>query len=1460
MPRSRGFTRREFNPLPLIWLATVAVVLAVGVRWLHSSQVVKAAARMLDRGNEAFEAKEWEDAIRCYEYYINYEPEDLEIRVRLAKLLADRAKASGYAAVPVSQAYQFVADAARRQPDDMELLRLLADLQLENGDYNAATANFDRLLKANPKDPDLLFRIGCCYKATGDVRKAMETLRGAIAGNPKNIDAYVLLSRIFLDKKVWQPKEAANVIEQMVLANPDATKARLERAQFYYDQKDQERTGTELDAVLAKEPNNFIALVMAAELAIQRNQLDRAQELANRAKALQPNSEELNSAMVKLKLKQGAVDEAASLIDRLLERWEQTHMRTTDLQKQLMHLAEIQSRKQDLLGLRATIKKMTKAQVSRAVVEYFEAENLVGEERYQEAAELLTRLRKQPITRPFDITNPVLRLLGYCCAKLGDVDHQLEIFSRLSKAEPENAQYRFLLAPALYAKDAKKQAFEEYSWLLQRLGLEQFVQYKHCRQNYYYLLLDKVAALPAGERNWTFLENYLSRMQGVPDSDPIDLVLMQASLVRYQGHSDQATRILEDAQKKFPQDGRLWNAIVFVTSTDDPAKAKQMLEPGAGPSADRLEIRVARARLAMTLGTEEASRILRPLEEDVGHFSEAERATLWRELGLCYLKLGSRDNAFRLWEKAGKGNPQDRDPWFLYFETARESNDETRMMQAVEGLRASSGSSTMEFLFCQAALMIWRVKNQEAELRFLDSAAKLIRQALSLPSLETPGQPAIRPAKWRPLICLQAELAVLQNRMDDAIEDYKRAAALGPLPPASLAQYVQLLYVRGRYEDARKYIDRLSVTSSSQSLKMIGSELEMRAGNPDASLQLAAKTIEKSTNPVEYIWYGRLLSKAKKAEEAEKAFRSATRMGVQLPEAWLSLVKQLGADGKRAEAEDELQLAQAFLSEDRASFTAAQAYEAIGEPNRAGELYRTAMMVRSNDFEALRKSAEFLAKNPKQGNVEVCLTQLIEAGRGQVSARSVVAWARRTLASVYADKKDYASQEKAIALIDENLADTKSADEDLRLKVSILGEQPFRASRLKAIAILERIRKEDPRRLKSADQMRLATLYERTGQWSRANTEIQQVLRDEPSNVDFLASGVEMMLRNNVPLANVRPLLDRLESLAPKARRVLLAKAEWLSRQRKNTEAAAAVAMILPLAAAAEKPKELLALAGDLEDHQTFDLAQEYLRTYAKQGWAGKLALAGFLARRGQYSEARLQCDAAASENAPFHERLTVAVDLYRRAPSRIRLELNAWLTGIFDKASKAERESKECQLQAAALADIQEKTSEAFDAYQRLSRRSDLSEVEKASVDARLAYYLAVRKERIDEAVEHIDGAIAVLGPSLPLRETQGLAFLVAKRAEEAVGVFESCVEEAPSGLDYFHLALAKLAADDAKAAQRSFQTAQRTYQFKVESVPGPERPFYNDLVKALGAAPAAPGPPKNPAPGASQDHGKDL
>jgi tetratricopeptide (TPR) repeat protein len=614
---------------------------------------------------------------------------------------------------------------------------------------------------------------------------------------------------------------------------------------------------------------------------------------------------------------------------------------------------------------------------------------------------------------------------------------------------------------------------------------------------------------------------------------------------------------------------------------------------------------------------------------------------------------------------------------------------------------------------------------------------------------------------------------------------------------------------------------------------MMAAELEMDAGNKKEAMKIATAIGMASQRPLDLVWYGQMLAKVGRNDDAERVLRRAVGFGINMPETWLALISQLTADGKIAEVRETLRLTQVYFSEDRVPLLLAQAYETLGDYRVARDYFFAATSLTPDDFHVIHLTAAFLLKQKTPDEAVPYLVKMIQVGGADERNRSAVAWARRSLARMLIDIGGYAEQEQAIELIDANAVNDRLTVEELRLKASIYMARPWPQAQLNAIRMYEQIRKQSLK-LDPDDQFQLAVLYEKANRWDLCQSQMQVLVRDHPKNVRYLSTYLGLMLDHGDKGWELDASLKKLEAVASKSDTTWALKARCLARKDQTEEAVALVTGALPKPEPEKNLAKFNLAVQTLEKIGQFGPAQELLAGYGSRSPAGKLAQASFAGRRGELSRALDLCQAA-MKSRPYAEVVTTAVGAVKDSSKTPRSEDYTRVQGWFEQWQRDGHDVRLRLQQWVAFLERQEKYPELIPAYRQLLACPDVDEHERANLSNRLVYLMAFQKTDPKTAVELIDKAIEMVGPSPLLRETRGLALWANGQNRAAVEELQQTVQESPSGRGYFHLALALAAANDLRSANRAIELARDDRQFSPSALPPLERRCYQELLEKL-------------------------
>ncbi len=149
------------------------------------------------------------------------------------------------------------------------------------------------------------------------------------------------------------------------------------------------------------------------------------------------------------------------------------------------------------------------------------------------------------------------------------------------------------------------------------------------------------------------------------------------------------------------------------------------------------------------------------------------------------------------------------------------------------------------------------------------------------------------------------------------------------------------------------------------------------------------------------------------------------------------------------------------------------------------------------------------------------------------------------------------------------------------------------------------------------------------------------------------------------------------------------------------------------------------------------------------------------------------------------------------RADQRLRLAL--------ERLAKSSRAQTTLLFARADLADLRGRFEEAETYYRQILA------VDKTDPLAlnNLAWLLAVRSRKGDEALRHIQRAIETLGPRPDLLDTRALVYMTLEQFDKARADLTTALAEAPSATRYLHLARVCQLAEDASGTETALREA---------------------------------------------------
>jgi tetratricopeptide (TPR) repeat protein len=198
-------------------------------------------------------------------------------------------------------------------PDNLLALYQLVDLDIVAKDFNAAHQKVQAQVQKKQDSSATQFLSGKIYAAERDWDRAEAALLKAIELDSNSASAYSLLISVYIE--AGKLPEAVRQVEASLARNPDDQRGLLTAAMIYEKMKAFPKARDAYEKVLAKSPDFGPALNNLAVLySEQLNQLDRAQELALKARTLRPDDPSVADTLGRVFFKRGDYKQALALI------------------------------------------------------------------------------------------------------------------------------------------------------------------------------------------------------------------------------------------------------------------------------------------------------------------------------------------------------------------------------------------------------------------------------------------------------------------------------------------------------------------------------------------------------------------------------------------------------------------------------------------------------------------------------------------------------------------------------------------------------------------------------------------------------------------------------------------------------------------------------------------------------------------------------------------------------------------------------------------------------------------------------------------------------------------------------------------------------------------------------------------------------------------------------------------
>lgn len=1412
--RSERGPREKVN-LRFLACLIVASGLLAGVWYgVNRWQVRRHAADLLRQVDVAEEQKRPGRAARFLGLYVGLVPGDTEARARYGLLLESLADSPR----GLEGALGVFEQVLIRDPSRQDIRRRAARLAVKLGRYDDAVEYLKVLSGELPKDGEIQELFGQAHEGRGEYGRAAKRYQEAMAAAPERVEPYLRLARL-LRSRLARPDEAEATLDKLIKANGQSYEAFLGRAQYRLegtpDADTLQAARRDMEQALRLAPDEPEVLLRAAALIARLpNGLEEARGHLRRLLERHPQNVQGYQLLARVELLAARPEEAIQALRRGLEK-------IPELPELLWNLANLLIQRGNLDEVEELLGRLAKLDLPRPRLEYLRAALMLRRGDWAAARRGLEAVRPL-LTDSRELTIQCDLLLAECCERAGERETEVLICRRALALDGQQAGVRLRLVLALQRLGRLEEALDQCQRMM-ALTSPPPAGWSVLAQ----LLIRQNLRLPEKQQQWQEIDRVLARAaEATPDA--VEVTLLKAETLLARKDAPGAHEELKRARQKQPRKEDLWMASVDLAIRDNkPEMARGIVADAEKQLGDGAGLRLIRLRLL--LGTADAEKGLRELESGLEKLSDEDQGRVLAALAETHFQAGRKEEARRLWAAVARVRPDDLEPRLRSFDLALQGEDEGGVNEALADVRRVEGEGGTLGHYNEARRLIWRASHGDK------SGLATARSELALVSKRRPG--------WSRVSLGMGQTWDLEGREERALEYYLRAVELGERSPDLIRRTVRLLYDRSRYAEAELVIQRLpEQTLVLADMQRLMAAVSLENGNYNQALEAARRAIQADSRDYrDYVWLGQILwVAAQRAEvrleqrraaegEAEKALYHAVELAPTEPEGWVALVQHLARTRQTENADEVLKQAQAQLPAEQAPLALAQCYVALGKPDKARELFAAALKARPDDAVVLRTAAEFYLQANDLQAAERSLKKLIESDKRD---RGAASWARSLLAVVLAAEGGDERASEALKLVgkpDDSGRDGESVVETVqreRARAVVLAMRPERESQREAIDILEQINTRQP--LSSEDRFLLVQLYDRIGNAAKARERMLPLLKS--GSARYLAYHINALLLQGQAVEAEAWLAD-LEKMEPSSLPTAFLKAKLLKAQGRGSEAAP----LLKDKAKGQDAPTVRRIAALLEDVGCGADAIVFYRQYAEQAKKPEaiLPLAGCLARQNRLGEALDLCDRA-WQTCPPLVAAEASVNLLQmsRPESKDLDRVERRLKEALDK----DRGSAQLLLCRGSLQEVRGRYQDAENIYRQVLARDPRNAVALNN----LAWILALRDGKGDEALLGVNRAIEVLGPIPELLDTRAVAALAAGRTKQALTDLQDAL--ARPNLEpkvrfsiVIHLAQAHQRAGDIAKAKKSWKEA-HAGEIRVEALHGLERAGYDRLSRELG------------------------
>ncbi len=1474
----------RINRRVLLITLIVVPVTAISLFALNRFQVSRQGPFVIEQARKLSEQGEYSRAIAQYQFGERLGERNFEVYAEWARCLQ---KASNHQA-----SYLIGLKAQQYNANDPTNVRLLAEEALASERYPDAKNHATSFLANNPNDAEILLVRARANAITRDFQAAISDYLMVIDLPSSPVDAFLELATLY--SEYVQPREVEKgqeIIDRLTQKEDAPIENLLAHGQWYLSQFTRRSIIADLGEMDKIERLRAVAASDATEmtrrfpaspkpigfsirLAALTKEYDQALRLATEGIERFPNEFEFYELAASNALELGKKDIAADTLRQGLARFPN--------ESQLLWVsALLQLENEELEAGRDTLSKLQSNNYSALAIDYMEARFLAAEGRFLDAIPALERLRQQYSSAP-EVQKQLDVELSRCFKAIGNRDQQITALRRACSKDSGWLAGREELAIALLDAGRTEEAAEEYRVIAEQVqkspnksGLPMNLVLNQARL----LVMQNLGRDPSA-RDWVSIDRLLQSLEDEVGNSK-ELVVLRAETLLAQTKIEEARTLLAGAE---PSDATFAARIRLEAMQGDWVAVDEWIRKAQELHFDSMELRIAEALRWIRSNDPSAASRIEALADMPEEWPAIDQLTLLQQLLANTATVPEFDSTSEmLAREIIQRKASDLNSRLVLLDLAFRSKDAARMGEILKEIEKISGPSAL-WHFAKALQALTSAGNVKA---LTESMNKEVQYHLSEAESILP--------EWAEPRALSGSLYSQAGDVDNAVAKYLQAVELGWRRIDTIQDVLNLLFKSGRYSEADAVIRRLSQTSQSLSSSMssMGSRVSFELANYQRAIVLAEEAAKASEDAAtgsddldkkrqavtNFLWLAKLKEIQKDFDGSETAIGKALELDPTSHSAMVWRVLFLARNARVDEGRDLLAklTSMSDLTDPVKTLALTECYVSLGMREQAKTIVEKIdplLLTRIDDCE--RYFVLYALAHPSRDERITLLASLatepVAGGTSDKANTKISRWAKRRWAQELIGGGGPLEFQKAVALVQENLAniDSKSAEdsktvEDRRMLGIILATWKGAQEPSAALQVFESLIKREGWKPDVDDQFLIGELFLAQSKlflaqdklflaqdnWDQAKTYfLESLANPENRKPQYLKRYAAILMEERGDLKGAESVLDLLRGKRGKGENAvqdletagLLAELRFrrgqfevlfqdlLGEDLDDPE----VAWFAATATMRQRFKMMNVYLTKLKNddkqdkQEAFDLYsllsnQMGEKLESSADFPGAFFAIQLLGRK-EFTNAinaleKVMRDATQEELTDFAEAILQSEAVPAQEIKR--------LEQLFQSSNRSE----DANVFAVIVARLREARGY-FTGAEEIYRQLLTENPDNAVVLNNLANLLALKNVKLDEALTMINRAIELEGPTAMLLDTRGICHLARKDFPAAVNDLEQAVAEYPHPLLQFHLAWALDAAGQKEAARKRMESAKKA-KLEISMLHVLERSKYGEMSK---------------------------